>query len=100
MTNIIDRRLNPRDKSSNNRQKFISRSKQQIKKAVKEAVDTGNISDIEKNQVKVKVKNISEPSFSTDSKTGNKKFILPGNKKFVVGDRQDKPKGSSGGKGG
>lgn len=96
MTIIIDRRLNPRDKSSSNRQKFIARSKTQIKKAVKEAIDTGNISDIEKGKVKVKVKNISEPTFSTDPKTGDRKYILPGNKDFVVGDKQNKRKDGGG----
>ena len=100
MTNIIDRRLNPRDKSSNNRQKFIARSKTQIKKAVKDAIDTGNISDIEKGKVKVKVKNISEPTFSTDPNTGDKKSIRPGNKEFVAGDHVNKPKQKGGGSGG
>jgi uncharacterized protein len=96
---IIDRRLNPRDKTIKNRQKFIQRSKEQIRRAVKEQIDQGNIADIEKGKVRVKVKGIDEPTFSIDQKTGNKRYVLPGNKDFVVGDKQDKPQGGSGTKG-
>jgi len=99
MSNIIDRRLNPRDKTIKNRQKFIQRSREQIKKAVKDAIDTGNIADIEDGKAKVKVKGISEPEFQHDPKTGDKKYVMPGNKDFVVGDTQDKPKDGDGGGG-
>jgi spore cortex formation protein SpoVR/YcgB (stage V sporulation) len=47
LATIIDRRLNPRDKNIKNRQKFIERAKPQIKKAIKEEIDKGNISDIQ-----------------------------------------------------
>jgi uncharacterized protein len=96
MSNIIDRRLNPRDKTIKNRQKFIQRSREQIKKAVKDAIDTGNIADIEDGKAKVKVKGISEPEFRNDPKSGDKKYVMPGNKDFVVGDTQDKPKDGDG----
>jgi uncharacterized sporulation protein YeaH/YhbH (DUF444 family) len=94
MTNIIDRRLNPKDKALRNRQKFIQRSKEQIKEAVKEAIDNGKITDIETDgkKTKIKVKGISEPTFGIDHKTGNKKYVLPGNKDHVVGDKSPKPK--------
>ncbi len=105
MTNIIDRRLNPKDKALRNRQKFIQRSKEQIKEAVKEAIDNGKITDIETDgkKTKIKVKGISEPTFGIDHKTGNKKYVLPGNKDHVVGDKSPKPKdgeGQGGSKGG
>lgn len=103
MTNIIDRRLNPKDKTLRNRQKFIQRSRAQIKEAVKEAIDNGNITDIENNKAKIKVKGVSEPTFTHDRKTGDKKYVLPGNQDHVVGDRQDKPDGGqdqNGSKGG
>lgn len=96
MTVIIDRRLNPRDKTIKNRQKFIERSREQIKKSVREAIKTGNISDIEKDKVRVPVKGIDEPEFSVDPKSGDKRYVLPGNDKFIVGDKQDKPDGQSG----
>lgn len=96
MSTFTDRRLNPRDKTIKNRQKFIERSREQIKKAVKESIDNGNIADIENGKVRVKVKGVSEPTFGIDSSTGNKKYILPGNKEFVVGDEQEKPDNSNG----
>ena len=103
MANIIDRRLNPKDKQIKNRQKFVQRSREQIKKAVKDSIDSGNIADIEDGKAKIKVKGISEPTFGTDHKTGDKKYVMPGNKEFIQGDKQDKPKdgeGSGGTKGG
>lgn len=90
MSNIIDRRLNPKDKQIKNRQKFIQRSREQIKRAVQDSIDTGNIADIENGKAKVRVKGINEPSFGTDQKTGDKKYVMPGNKEFVQGDTQDK----------
>jgi uncharacterized sporulation protein YeaH/YhbH (DUF444 family) len=96
MPTIIDRRLNPRDKTIKNRQKFVQRSKEQIKKAVKEAIDTGNLSDIENGKAKIKVKGIREPEFSINPSTGNKKYVMPGNDTFVVGDQQEKSKSGEG----
>lgn len=96
MSNVIDRRLNPKDKAIKNRQKFIQRSRAQIKEAVKESISSGNIADIEKGKVKVKLKGIGEPTFTTDSKTGDKKYILPGNDKYIVGDKQAKPNDEEG----
>lgn len=90
MSNIIDRRLNPRDKTLKNRQKFVQRSRDQIKKAVKDAIDSGNIADIEDGRARIKVKGISEPEFSVDHKTGDKKYIMPGNDKYLAGDQEEK----------
>lgn len=100
MSTIIDRRLNPRDKTIKNRQKFIQRSRDQIKKAVKDAIDNNNIADIENGKARVRVKGVNEPTFHHDSKTGDKKYVLPGNKEYVVGDKQDKQEEEGGGKGG
>jgi hypothetical protein len=91
MSIIIDRRLNPRDKALKNRQRFIQRSREEIKKAVKEAIDTDNIADIEDGKVKIRTKRISEPGFEIDHKTGNKRHILPTNDHFIAGDKENKP---------
>ena len=48
MTQIIDRRLNGKNKSAVNRQRFIRRYKSQIKKAVGEAIGGRSITDIER----------------------------------------------------
>lgn len=97
MTSIIDRRLNPKDKQIKNRQKFLGRSRDQIKKVVKDTIDNGNLGDIENGKVKVKVKGISEPTFSINPKTGDKKYVMPGNEKYVVGDKEKKEEASGGG---
>lgn len=96
MSTIIDRRLNPRDKSLKNRQKFIHRSREQIKRVVKDTIDKGNIADIEDGKIRVKTKGINEPEFGIDPKSGNKKYILPGNDKYIVGDTEKKPQEQSG----
>mgnify|MGYP003341369452 CR=1 FL=1 len=95
MTTIIDRRLNPKDKTIKNRQRFIQRSRYEIKKVVKDAINSDNIADIENGKVKIRVKGTREPQFEIDPKSGNKKYILPNNDRYVAGDREDKPSGSS-----
>lgn len=99
MSTIIDRRLNPRDKTIKNRQRFIERSKAQIKQVVKKAIDSGNIADIQNNKIRVRAKGIGEPQFQVDPKTGDKKYVMPGNKEYVQGDTHDKPPNESGGRG-
>lgn len=99
MSTIIDRRLNPRDKAIKNRQKFIERSRRQIKEVVRKNIKDGKIADIENGKARVKVKGIDEPQFHTDPKTGDKKYVLPGNKKYVVGDVEPKPEEGAGGGG-
>ena len=101
---IIDRRLSPKDKTIGNRQRVINRSRESVKRAVKEAIDHGKIADIESGRVRVKVKNMEEPIFRTDNKKGDRQYVLPGNKEHVVGDRQNKDnsgesRGKSGGLG-
>lgn len=102
MTSIIDRRLNPRDKTIKNRQKFISRSKEAIRSKVREIIDTGSIKDIDATtKTKVKVKGINEPTFSIDRRSGDKKYVLPGNKQYAAGDKvpkEESPASGSGGK--
>lgn len=100
MPNIIDRRLNSRDKNLTNRQKFLERARTQVKDAVKDAIAKGNIGDIDSKKVNVPVRGINEPTFGHDNQTGKKKYVVPGNKEFVVGDTIDKPQGGGGGKGG
>lgn len=97
MTSIIDRRLNPRDKTLKNRQRFIERSREVIKRAVRKSVDEGSIAELENEKIRVKVKGMNEPTFRKDPKTGDKRYVLPGNTEHVVGDQQKKPSGGDGG---
>lgn len=96
--NIVDRRKNPKGKSSENRQRFLKRIEGQIKKALPDIVKNTNIKDITsgKDKVKIPVKGMSEPQFVYNKDSGNKKYIHPGNKEYSEGDTIEKPKDGEG----
>jgi len=97
MSIIVDRRKNNKGKSHNNRQKFLKRVEGQIKRAIPDIISKESIKDSHTGgKVRVPIKGIKEYSFSHDPKTGNKKFVRPGNDKFTEGDRVPKPKGGDG----
>jgi uncharacterized sporulation protein YeaH/YhbH (DUF444 family) len=100
---IIDRRLNSKGKSITNRNKFLKRVEEQIKKNIPNILNSQSIKDINNNgTVKVPIKGIEEPTFTYDTSKGTKHRVLPGNpredkfSKFVEGDKIPKPPPSSG----
>ena len=98
MPQLIDRRLNPRDKSLGNRQRFLRRARAQIKQAVDKAVRDRSITDAVKGgSVSIPTEGIGEPRFVLSDKGGNRERVFPGNKKFVAGDQIQKPTGGAGG---
>jgi uncharacterized sporulation protein YeaH/YhbH (DUF444 family) len=100
MNYLIDRRLNGRNKSAVNRERFIRRYKEHIKRAVKGMVAERSITDMAKGgDVKVPAKDISEPGFGY-GQGGDWETVHPGNKEFVRGDKIPRPEGGGGGKGG
>ncbi|ROS01552.1 hypothetical protein EDC56_1994 [Sinobacterium caligoides] len=97
MSYIIDRRLNGKNKSTVNRQRFLKRYRAHIKRAVAEAVTKRSITDIEKGeQISIADSDIEEPIFG-HGKGGRRTVIHPGNKEFVAGDRIPRPSGGGGG---
>lgn len=99
--NIIDRRLNPKSKSLGNRQRFLRRARADIKEAVRDAVNSRGVTDGTSGGVKVRTKSVAEPTLSPDYNTGDRDFVLPGNREYVVGDTILRPrKEGSGGAGG
>lgn len=96
--NIVDRRNNPKGKSSENRQRLLKRVEGQIKKALPDIIKNTNVKDLTSSNkgVKIPVKGVNEPQFSYDRETGNKRHVNPGNKEYVVGDKIKKPQGGSG----
>lgn len=60
MTHVVDRRLNGKNKSAVNRERFLRRYRHHIKKAVADAVHRRSITDIERGE------NVSIPSRDTD----------------------------------
>ncbi len=101
MPTFIDRRLDGKNKSAVNRQRFIRRFKSQLKKAVNEAMNGRSIKDMDSGEkVGIPARDISEPVFG-HGPGGHREIIHPGNKEFVTGDRVPRPKGGKGaGKGG
>jgi uncharacterized sporulation protein YeaH/YhbH (DUF444 family) len=97
---FIDRRPNGKNKSAVNRHKFIRRYKNQIKKAVSDAIAERSITDLDRGEnVNIPAKDISEPYLHHGS-GGIRETTHPGNTDFVAGDRVPRPLGGDGGEGG
>jgi len=94
---FIDRRLNPKDKSLGNRQRFLKRVRGQIKKAVDEAVRGRGVADVDQGDtVVIPSKGVVEPTFRHATSGGTRERVLPGNHDFVTGDRIKKPQKGEG----
>jgi uncharacterized sporulation protein YeaH/YhbH (DUF444 family) len=93
---IIDRRLAGKNKSIGNRERFLRRYKEQIKEAVKRAIDGRGIRDIERGEeIHIPRKDVSEPVFG-HGQGGIREVVHPGNREYIKGDRIERPKGGQG----
>ena len=96
MSFIIDRRLNAKNKSTVNRQRFLKRYRKHIKKAVSDAIGKRSITDIEHGeQISIPSKEIDEPIFH-HGQGGHSENVLPGNTDFITGDHIPRPPPGSG----
>jgi uncharacterized protein len=94
---IIDRRLAGKNKSIGNRERFLRRHKEQIREAVKRAIDGRGIRDIERGEdIHIPKRDLSEPVFG-HGQGGVRETVHPGNQDYVRGDRIERPKGGGGG---
>ena len=99
MPQFVDRRLNPKDKSIGNRQRFIRRARAHIKQVVDDSIRNRKVTDIASGEsISIPTKGIEEPQFRHSAKGGRRDRVLPGNKEFVSGDEIAKPP-SGGGEG-
>ena len=97
MSYVIDRRLNGKNKSTVNRQRFLRRYRDHIKKAVEEAVSRRSITDMEHGeQISIPGRDIDEPVWH-HGRGGRQTIIHPGNKEFTTGERIPRPSGGGGG---
>jgi len=97
ISHIIDRRLNGKNKSAVNRERFLRRYREHIKKAVSEAVGKRSITDMERGEnIKIPAKDLDEPTFRP-GQGGVREVVNPGNKEFTTGDQLPKPPGGQGG---
>ncbi|GHW59725.1 hypothetical protein VCSRO103_0074 [Vibrio cholerae] len=96
MAQFIGRRLNGKNKSTVNRQRFLRRYKEQIKESVADAVNRRSITNTESGEdVSIPTRDIKEPMFH-QGKGGVRERVHPGNDQFIRGDKIDRPKGGQG----
>ncbi|WP_064605270.1 YeaH/YhbH family protein [Photobacterium sp. J15] len=96
MAHFIDRRLNGKNKSTVNRQRFLRRHKQQIKESIADAVNKRSITDVESGEdIAIPSRDIREPSFH-QGRGGQREVVHPGNDQFSPGDRIERPQGGAG----
>ncbi|EOG1391613.1 YeaH/YhbH family protein [Vibrio cholerae] len=96
MAQFIDRRLNGKNKSTVNRQRFLRRYKEQIKESVADAVNRRSITNTESGEdVSIPTRDIKEPMFH-QGKGGVRERVHPGNDQFIRGDKIDRPIGGQG----
>ena len=100
MLHLIDRRLNGRNKSALNRERFLRRYKQYIRRAVEGMVAKRSISDMAAGgDVAIPARDISEPAFH-HGPGGDREIVVPGNRTFGKGDTLPRPQGAGGQGGG
>jgi uncharacterized protein len=93
---IIDRRLAGKNKSIGNRERFLRRYQQQVREAVRRAVDGRGIRDIEKGEdIHIPRRDITEPAFG-HGVGGSREIVHPGNQEYLRGDKIERPKGGGG----
>lgn len=94
---ILDRRLNPNNKSLDNRQRFLRRAKAWVRGAVKKSSEGRDIKDVlDGGEVSIPLDGLREPRFRREG--GVRDLVLPGNKKFIEGDVLPRPNGGGGGR--
>lgn len=92
---LIDKRLNPAGKSLPNRQRFLRRARNIVRKAVRDASVERGIRELDGGGVVVvPASGIEEPRFHR-GQAGRAQHVLPGNKEFLEGDRLPRPSGGS-----
>ncbi|ESR22988.1 YeaH/YhbH family protein [Lutibaculum baratangense] len=98
---IIDRRRDTVGKSLPNRQRFVRRARDLLRRAVKEASAARGIREADEGgAVTIPADAVREPTFRASPSGGHREHVLPGNRDFVVGDRIASPPRGGGGSGG
>ncbi|OED46704.1 hypothetical protein ACH42_03535 [Endozoicomonas sp. (ex Bugula neritina AB1)] len=96
MSIIIDRRLNAGKKSTVNRQRFLKRHGEMIRRSVQDAINKRSITDIGRGgDIHIPKKDLAEPKFH-HAPGGRSEQVHPGNKEFSTGDRFSRPERSGG----
>jgi uncharacterized sporulation protein YeaH/YhbH (DUF444 family) len=98
MLNVIDRRLAGKNKTIENRERFLRRYREQIRQKVADAIRDQSLHDVGADKsITIPKRDISEPVFR-HGKGGTRNIVHAGNKQYVAGDRIKRPDGGQGGK--
>ncbi len=96
MSDIIDRRDNPRHKSAINQQRFLKRYRSQVREAVARAISGRKIAETDRDaSISIPARDLAEPTFG-HGRGGKRNIVLPGNKEYVTGDELQRPSGGQG----
>lgn len=99
MAYLIDRRQGGKNKSAVNRQRFLQRHRNEIRKSLERNLRDRSIEKIDGSErVRISNKSTSEPTLH-HGKGGRFTHVLSGNREFSVGDRFPRPDGGGGGGG-
>jgi uncharacterized sporulation protein YeaH/YhbH (DUF444 family) len=99
MPQLIDRRQWGSKRSTVNRQRFIRRYKEQIKRALVQQIGGRAVTDLHSGEtVTIPARDLTEPIFSHGA-GGRREHVFPGNHQYVQGDRIASPDGGAGGQG-
>ena len=97
MLNVIDRRLAGKNKTIENRERFLRRYREQIRQKVADAVRDQSLQDLGTDKkITIPKRDISEPVFH-HGKGGTRNIVHAGNKEYITGDRIKRPNGGQGG---
>ncbi|MGB0834627.1 MAG: YeaH/YhbH family protein [Psychrobium sp.] len=96
MSHFIDRRLNAKNKSSVNRQRFLNRHKEQIKRSLDTVITDRSVTDVSSGEnITIPKRDLSEPIFH-HANDGERQRVHPGNDQFQEGDKIERPKQQGG----
>ncbi|MCS6944340.1 MAG: YeaH/YhbH family protein [Sutterellaceae bacterium] len=95
---IVDRRADPPGRGAVNRERFVRRFKEEIKRAADEEFARRSIKDIGRGgRISIPGRGLREPYLRHDEQTGSRDFVLPGNREFLPGDKIRRPDGGGSG---
>lgn len=94
---IVDRRADPQGRGAVNRERFVRRFKDEIKRAADEEFSKRSITDVGRGgRITIPGRGLREPFLHHDDDTGSRDFVLPGNREYVPGDTIARPPGGPG----
>jgi len=97
---IVDRRSDPPGRGAVNRERFIRRFKDDIKRAADEEFGKRSIKDVGRGgRISIPGRGLAEPRLTHDDDSGSRDFVLPGNREYLPGDSISRPRRGGEGEG-